>query len=329
MLLYNSFGADDQAAHKDMIRCARRVPGTDLAVTGAIDGSVRVWNLVDQTLQAVMPFGNGSISHIAFCDTYMYCVGSGGRLVLWRRSDWTLDRSFNLSLPDVLTVVALDKNRVALSSSKSVLVVDTETGEVLRSMRGHTNQICTLALLQPGIVASGGKDHCLCIWDVRSGELLRKLVWSTTVRAITARDPATVLVGRGSQIVCYNWAEDVELWCTQAHRRDVRHIELYGEDHVVSVGYDRAIRAMNRWTGETVFRRAQFPTILHSVIVLSRNKLVVCGLGNRMLVHPIRPLPEGAAVSANGESQPVDKLECRKRSRQCLVRHALGAPNHV
>jgi WD40 repeat protein len=61
-------------------------------------------------------------------------------------------------------------------------VWDLETGRCLRTLEGHTEGVCSVALTPDGRRAvSGGKDGTLRVWDVESGECLRTLKCLSTI----------------------------------------------------------------------------------------------------------------------------------------------------
>jgi WD40 repeat protein len=53
---------------------------------------------------------------------------------------------------------------------------DVCTGEVLKTLQGHTDSVRTVAFNPDGtIIASGSADETIKLWDVRNGECLKTL----------------------------------------------------------------------------------------------------------------------------------------------------------
>jgi WD40 repeat protein len=51
-----------------------------------------------------------------------------------------------------------------------------QTGELLHTLKGHTNQVSSLAISYNGqIIASGSSDKTIKLWDLQTGELLHTL----------------------------------------------------------------------------------------------------------------------------------------------------------
>jgi len=74
-------------------------------------------------------------------------------------------------------VISPDGKRVASGSfSNLAMLWDAESGELVRSFKGHTDHVVVVALSPDGkVLASGSQDQTIKLWDVESGELLRSL----------------------------------------------------------------------------------------------------------------------------------------------------------
>jgi len=74
-------------------------------------------------------------------------------------------------------VISPDGKRVASGSfSNLAMLWDAESGELVRSFKGHTDHVVVVALSPDGkMLASGSQDQTIKLWDVESGELLRSL----------------------------------------------------------------------------------------------------------------------------------------------------------
>ena len=74
-------------------------------------------------------------------------------------------------------VISPDGKRVASGSfSNLAMLWDAESGELLRSFKGHTDHVVAVAFSPDGkVLASGSHDKTIKLWDVESGRLLRSL----------------------------------------------------------------------------------------------------------------------------------------------------------
>jgi WD40 repeat protein len=78
------------------------------------------------------------------------------------------------------------KTAVSVSSDKTVKVWDVETGQVLRTLEGHTSRVMAVMLTPDGKTAvSGSRDRTLKVWGVETGYVGQTLKGHTgTVYAV-------------------------------------------------------------------------------------------------------------------------------------------------
>src|SRR5262245_61404203 len=62
------------------------------------------------------------------------------------------------------------------SDDCTIKLWDAQTGQLLRSLEGHTNSVLSVAFSPDGqVLASGSYDNSVKLWAVASGQLLRSL----------------------------------------------------------------------------------------------------------------------------------------------------------
>lgn len=122
--------------HTDWVHAMAFCPGESYVVSGADDGTVRVWSRETGICARTMAGHDGGILTMAVAEEMPVCITGGrdGCIFIW---DW-------------------------------------KTGENLRVMKGHRGAVRTLAVARDGLVAlSGGDDGTVRMWATRRGRCVR------------------------------------------------------------------------------------------------------------------------------------------------------------
>jgi WD40 repeat protein len=101
-----------------------------------------------------------------------------------------------------------DTRAVSASWDGSLVLWDLESGEPLRSLRGHSSVINALAVTPDGRLAvSGSDDRTVIVWDLATGEVLRTLHGQNDYVlsvAVSADGGYVVGAARGGQLVYWD-----------------------------------------------------------------------------------------------------------------------------
>ncbi|GJJ71500.1 hypothetical protein EMPS_03850 [Entomortierella parvispora] len=156
------------------------------------------------------------------------------------------------------------------SDSKSVHVLDTQTGAFIAALSDHNDRVSGLAYSPSGLqIASGGEDQSLRVWDIQTRTLVLNL------RGHTRKINAVAYSPSGHQIASGSWDKTVRLWDAQTGVRS--HMLIGHEGSVACVVYspnglqiasgseDKTIRLWDAETGALSF-------------VLSGHSRIVCSL---------------------------------------------------
>ena len=152
--------------HTSTVRCLKVIHNRPVAISGSRDGTLRVWDVQRGRMLRVLSGHAGSVRSLDVC----------GNKVVSGSYDCTCRVSY-VALPPFLPSGA-----VALINGQ---LWDVNTGECLQIFRGHFNQIYAVAF-DGKIIASGGLDTTVRVWDALTGYANRKpFLFASSLRPLS------------------------------------------------------------------------------------------------------------------------------------------------
>ena len=201
--------------HTNSVRSVAFSPNGQTLASGSADYTIRLWDINTETHLQTLTGHTRSVNSVAFSpDGNTLASGSGdGTIRLWssqtRQQIWAadtpqkqmLDEERKLPLPGVfrtnkptrpfrspfemlglqwVLAVAYSPDSQTLASSGSsdgtIQLWNVANGTHLRTLKGHTEMVRTLAFLPDGkTLVSGSDDDALRMWDTDTGTMLRQL----------------------------------------------------------------------------------------------------------------------------------------------------------
>ncbi|WP_367916638.1 CHAT domain-containing protein [Leadbetterella sp. DM7] len=175
-------------------------------------------------------------------------------ICLWESANGNLLQT--IILEDDVTSLGFssdDQFCIAGTKSKGIQVFSTKTGRWQQSMGGNIGMITSIAVNSKGLVLSGGDDHMVRIWDLKSG----------------------------TNINTYKW-----------HNASVQEVNfLEGTPYFISLGADKLVNLWNISDEEEPIQTLSFPNDSHSLTMSTNGKFLTI-LERRKNLHHFYELKE-------------------------------------
>jgi serine/threonine protein kinase/WD40 repeat protein len=221
-------------------------------------GVLMVWDADSEVVLLEQPH---AAAPIGFSPDSRYLAGvTWAGLCLWNTGDWTTTRMLGTSLPDGTSQVCSlaftpDRSRVIFASTRfgSKLIVynlvdDSVEGELTGLDSPHV--IST----NGSLVAAGGRDGQVCLWDLVSRQTMRKFEAHASIVVGVALSPDGKTLATGGN------DSEIRLWDTQTcerigllkgHYSQVWDLEFTGDGrYLASASMDRSVKLWD-WSAES------------------------------------------------------------------------------
>ena len=153
------------------------------------------------------------------------------------------------------SLVGINNDLVAITFEKTVKILNVSTGQELRTLIGHTENVNTLAMLRTGDLASGSEDNTIKIWNVYNGTELNSFGGhSSSISHL-------VVLADGSLASCGHFDSEIKIWSPYESRlnrsintndSDVTVLAVLSDTHIASGSKTGIIRLINTTNGQEI-----------------------------------------------------------------------------
>lgn len=187
-------------------------PDGAIAISSSHDKGIKVWDADTGELRYRF---DGSNPMAVSWETGLMAHAIGDRMVLRDLSDG--DTVGTIAPPDAerqgIRAIAIspDGTRLAsvVSGSPTIQIWNVETGELLRTLEGHTEMVETLAMSPNGTtLVSYGRDRAIRIWNLATGRQQRRIDGGS--KAIAISPDGTLLASGGENNPVQLWRLEVD-----------------------------------------------------------------------------------------------------------------------
>lgn len=247
--------SESLADHQGVVRAMATSPDGKL-VTVSSDRRALVWSASSQwRLERVI---GGPQQPEAFADRVLavdfnrdgtqLATGGGvpsrsGELKIWNVASGQLVREFKDAHNETIFSVRFSptSNQVASAAGdRFIKITDTESGQVLQTLPGHTAHVLALSWKADGkMLVSSGADNVLKLWDTEKGVSVKTMKGTTYRIGAYKRDvTAVAFIGDSEQILAASGDGTVRLHRTTSESDILTYTGSKGYQHSVAVTPD-------------------------------------------------------------------------------------------
>ncbi len=181
------------------VRSAAFSPDGKTLVSGGWDNSIRVWDVQTGELLKTLTALGEDVAVVYSPDGKTLVSGSKyGRIQFWDAETWTLIASdrYNGTIASLAYSPNGQRLAVGLAQSSEVHLRDGFTYERVESLRGHRDNVVSVAYSPDGkLLASGGSEGEILLWDANTGKRLKILTKAegSPVSVVFSPDSKTLL----------------------------------------------------------------------------------------------------------------------------------------
>jgi WD40 repeat protein len=243
-------------AHRGAVRCVALSADGSLLASGSMDGTVRHWDTRSGQLLATLGARSGGI--------YGVELSADGRLLASGADDGTVQL---WSLTGTATRAGLGMQQ------------EPAGGQLLATLRGHHGAVYGVALSADGsLLASGGADGTLRMWEVRSGRLVATLQGhSGLVRDVALAGDGRILASGGADGALRLWEPGTgQLQASlQGDTAMVWDVALSADGSLLaSGGGDGAVRLWEAASGQILAALRGHSGVVHGVALAGDGRIV-------------------------------------------------------
>jgi len=248
-------------AHDDDINAVDISPDGTLAVTASLDGSIKLWDIENQTLVREYAGHEGSVNTVVFhpFGTIFASGGDDQMVRFWDVSSGDMLDAFED--PDFVTHIAFNPAGTQIAYGTdigAVLVLDIATGTELLLYEEHDGYVQAVAFHpELDILASAGDDARVIVYDIAAGEILTIIDEpADAISDIAFHPDGSVLMGVSVDRSLYEW--DYEFgdlyWEASNYHTDIISSLVFHPDgwRLLTSSYDRTIILWDYTAGQTL-----------------------------------------------------------------------------
>jgi WD40 repeat protein len=268
--------------HTDTIRHLKYLPYKNGYVASASqDNTVNVWNTLTWTSIRKYTSHIDWVRSLDQIDNDTMVSGSRDQTIrIWKISTGETLKIIKFTVHVIVVRVFSIENKQIVcgtgGTSNNLQIYNYNTGNWVRTLIGHLNNVCSIEMLSDQFMASGSDDKSVIIWDLSSNSIKYTLTghtnWVTCIKILTSN-----LIASGDwngKIIVWNWLTGERIFNLIGHTStlNLNSLDLYDEQTLISGSWDRTVKLWNITNG-TLIRSINVDIQISALAMLKSSNL--------------------------------------------------------
>jgi len=277
----NTFNTILPNFHTNGIWHLKNLPFRDGYVASASkDNTVNIWDTLTWTSIQRYTDHTGSVISLDQIDNDTMVSGSwDGTVRIWKISTGETLKIMNFnSWVFVVRVFSIEKTHIVIGnggSSSNLEIYNYTTGNLARTLIGHSAGVFSIEMLGEQLMASGGQDHQVIIWNITSYSIRYNLTGhNTSVNCIKRLSSNLIASGDyNGIIIVWNWLTGEKVFKLTGHtnRLEFYSLDLYDEQTLISGSIDKTVKLWNITNG-TLIRSIDVDFGINTLVMLKSSE---------------------------------------------------------
>ncbi len=258
----NTFATISPNSHTNAIRHLKYLPYKNGFVASASeDKTVNIWNTLTWTSIRKYTNHTSLVRSLDQIDNDTMVSGSDDKTIrIWKISTGETLKIINVyASVFVVRVFSIECKQIVCGkdgTSDNLKIYNFTTGDLIRSLNGHSSSVVSIEILSEQFMASGSKDQRIIIWDSSSYSIKYTLTGhSSSVYCIKRVSLNLMASGDwNGKIIVWNWLTGEQKFILTGHTSGINlySLDLYDEQTLISGSLDKTVKFWNITNGTLI-----------------------------------------------------------------------------
>ncbi len=258
----NKFITISPNLHPSTIRHLKYLPfKIGYVASASADMTVNIWNTLTLTSIQRYTSHTNTVRSLDQIDNDTMVSGSMDQTIrIWRISTGETLKTINVNaIVYVIRVFSIEYKQIVCGkggSSNNLQIYNYETGNLTKTLIGHTNAVYSIEMLSEQFMASGSSDQKVIIWDLISYSIKYNLTGHSSGVYCIKRLSANLIASGDSNglIIVWHWLTGEEIFNLTGHTNilELNSLDLYDDQTLISGSYDQTVKFWNITNGTLI-----------------------------------------------------------------------------